>query len=213
MGNTNTGKKDPEGRTIWRGPRGALFVKKNGRNVQVATPATARAVSKWLGESSFTNHITLQDYKRKHGVELRGKFYRPEGLRKWIETGGKTVPHSGERMTNAEMRKHAPEYMARAGAVATPVPSPIFVDFVDPVTQRRVHYVFDEHTPFSTIARNFVSEHGHPVDDYTFTLVHPSGLQRLEPTSDIPMYPFARRGSVTIEAEYHPSRPRTRARR
>ena len=40
---TNTGKKDPEGRTIWRGPRGALFVQKNGRNVQVATPTTARA--------------------------------------------------------------------------------------------------------------------------------------------------------------------------
>ena len=105
---TNTGKKDPEGRTIWRGPRGGLFVQKNGRNVRVATPTTARAASKWLGELSFTNHITLDEHKRKHGIVLRGKYYHPEGLRRWIESGGKTVPHTGERMTNAEIRRHGP---------------------------------------------------------------------------------------------------------
>ena len=81
-------------------------MQKNGRNVRVATPTTARAASKWLGESSFTNYITLDEHKRKHGVELRGKYYHPEGLRKWIESGGKTVPHTGERMTNAEIRRH-----------------------------------------------------------------------------------------------------------
>lgn len=32
---TNTGRKNADGRTIWRGPRGGMFVMKNGRKVSV----------------------------------------------------------------------------------------------------------------------------------------------------------------------------------
>ena len=212
-GKTNTGKKDPEGRTIWRGPRGALFVQKNGRNVQVATPTTARAASKWLGESSFTNHITLDEHKRKHGVVLRGKYYHPEGLRTWIEKGGKTVPHTGERMTNAEMRKHAPGHVTRADvlarAAATPLPRHVSHDELHVAFR-----VFDGHTPlghasftvatgtpFSTVARNFARGSGSRVGEYAFVLDHVSGLRMLlDPTSGDSLDRFAVDGIVTIDA-------------
>ena len=43
---TNTGRKDAQGRTIWKGPRGGLFVVKNGKKTKVASLPTHKTLVK-----------------------------------------------------------------------------------------------------------------------------------------------------------------------
>ena len=93
---TNTGRKNHEGRTVWQGPRGGLFVQKNGRNVPV-----------------FIDHISHEIVNSNKGVRLGGQLYDPAGMQQMIHHGMKFVPHSRAELTREQVLGLIPEYEHR----------------------------------------------------------------------------------------------------
>ena len=86
---TNTGQKDVSGRVIWKGPRGGLFVMKDGKQVRIpggtpttGTPSTTGTKPKKHG--TFIDPITHKRVARSKGVMLDKKMYSRESLRQVV---------------------------------------------------------------------------------------------------------------------------------
>ena len=117
----NTGRKDSQGRTIWEGPRGGLFVMNGDKKITIAkqpnqvVPSRPRVLPPWTVLKAvhkfkggiFQDPITMQSTAKKHGIVLNRTRYSKASMARWI--GDKphhrqTVPHSRRPITNEERR-------------------------------------------------------------------------------------------------------------
>ena len=117
----NTGRKDSQGRTIWEGPRGGLFVMNGDKKITIAkqpnqvVPSRPRVLPPWIIAKAalkfkrgiFEDPITMQPTAKKHGIVLNGTRYSKKSMATWI--GEKphpqqTIPHSRRPITNEERR-------------------------------------------------------------------------------------------------------------
>ena len=115
---TNTGHKNSQGRTIWRGPRGGHFVVNGGKKISVDEPTgrpsktlpwTVLKAAYKFKHGTFEDPITYERVAKKNSIALgqHGHLYSKASMRRWIE--GKphhqqTLPLTREVLTNAEHR-------------------------------------------------------------------------------------------------------------
>lgn len=102
---TNTGHTDANGRTIWRGPRGGLFVVKNGVKAAVAkSPAgstrrtTMPAHSREISSASCAHHKKQYMFLERtlNYVKSHEKWLSAPGLKAYLEN---TPGYSGRLNT------------------------------------------------------------------------------------------------------------------
>ena len=116
---TNTGRKDSQGRTIWEGPRGGLFVMNGDKKITIAkqpnqvvpsrphAPWTVLKAARKFKRGIFEDPITMQPTAKKHGIVLNGTRYSKESMAHWIGDkphARQTVPHSRRPITNEERK-------------------------------------------------------------------------------------------------------------
>ena len=116
---TNTGKKNMGGRTIWRGARGGHFILINGKKSYVKldqVPGPLSDAERLAGqmarmsvhpnrarpEPTFTDPVTLEVHPQRDGVLLNKQWYHKDTMKQVAMHGNYRVPHSRRMLTLPE---------------------------------------------------------------------------------------------------------------